>query len=42
VAPGAWQAARPLGDWALMGCTVAPAFTFDAFELAPQGWEPGD
>ena len=41
VPPGAWQAARPLGDWALMGCTVAPAFTFDAFELAPRGWEPG-
>ena len=41
VPPHAWQAARPLGEWALMGCTVAPAFTFDAFELAPQGWEPG-
>jgi predicted cupin superfamily sugar epimerase len=34
-----WQAARPLGDWALVGCTVSPAFTFDGFELAPPGFE---
>jgi predicted cupin superfamily sugar epimerase len=40
VPPGAWQAARPLGAWTLVGCTVAPAFSFDAFELAPEGWEP--
>jgi uncharacterized protein len=38
---GAWQAARSLGEWTLVGCTVAPAFTFDGFELAPPGWEPG-
>ena len=37
----AWQSARPLGAWALVGCIVAPAFTFDGFELAPPGWEPG-
>jgi predicted cupin superfamily sugar epimerase len=36
----AWQAARPLGAWALVGCIVAPAFSFDGFELAPAGWEP--
>jgi uncharacterized protein len=42
VPPGAWQAARPLGSWALVGCIVAPAFTFDGFELAPPGWEPGN
>jgi uncharacterized protein len=25
----------------LVGCTVAPAFLFEHFELAPPGWEPG-
>ena len=40
VPAGAWQAARPLGAWTLVGCVVAPAFTFDGFELAPEGWEP--
>jgi len=37
----AWQSARSLGDWSLAGCTVSPAFEFEHFELAPQGWEPG-
>jgi predicted cupin superfamily sugar epimerase len=36
-----WQNARPLGDWTLVGCTVAPAFEFAAFEMAPEGWAPG-
>jgi uncharacterized protein len=36
----AWQAARSLGDWTLVGCTVAPAFDFAKFELAPKDWEP--
>lgn len=41
VVPAAWwQSATPLGGWALVGCIVAPAFTFDGFELAPAGWEP--
>jgi uncharacterized protein len=40
VPAGAWQAAEPLGDWTLCGCTVSPAFTFDGFELAPTDWEP--
>jgi predicted cupin superfamily sugar epimerase len=40
VAPGAWQAARPLGAWALVGCIVAPAFVFDGFELAAPDWAP--
>jgi predicted cupin superfamily sugar epimerase len=31
----AWQRARSLGRWSLVGCTVAPPFSFDAFELAP-------
>jgi predicted cupin superfamily sugar epimerase len=35
-----WQAARSLGAWTLVGCTVAPAFQFETFELAPPGWEP--
>jgi len=39
---GAWQAARTLGPWTLVGCVVAPAFRFDGFELAPPGWEPAD
>jgi predicted cupin superfamily sugar epimerase len=38
---GHWQAARPLGDWTLVGCTVAPAFEFSKFELAPKDFEPG-
>jgi len=36
----AWQAAESLGDWTLVGCTVAPAFEFAGFEMAPKGWEP--
>lgn len=40
VPAGAWQAARPLGAWTLVGCIVTPAFEFDGFELAPDGWEP--
>jgi len=41
VPPGAWQSARTTGTWSLVGCSVAPAFTFDGFELAPPGWQPG-
>jgi hypothetical protein len=41
VPAGAWQTARTLGGWALVGCTVAPAFQFSSFEMAPAGWEPG-
>jgi predicted cupin superfamily sugar epimerase len=41
VPAGAWQSARSLGDWTLVGCTVAPAFRFEGFELAPEGWAPG-
>jgi hypothetical protein len=36
----AWQAAESLGEWTLVGCTVAPGFSFDGFELAPAGWSP--
>ena len=41
VPAGAWQSARSLGPWTLMGCTVAPGFLFEHFELAPPGWMPG-
>ena len=37
---GVWQAARSLGSWTLVGCTVAPAFQFEHFEMAPPGWKP--
>jgi uncharacterized protein len=37
----AWQAAKCLGDWTLVGCTVAPGFMFSLFELAPPEWTPG-
>ena len=37
---GWWQAAEPLADWTLVGCTVAPGFEFSSFEMAPQGWSP--
>ncbi len=40
VPAGAWQSARSLGAWTLVGCTVAPGFLFDRFELAPDGFEP--
>jgi uncharacterized protein len=36
----AWQQARSLGDYTLAGCTVAPGFTFDGFELAKPGFDP--
>ena len=36
----AWQSAKSLGAWTLVGCTVAPGFHFAGFELAPEGWEP--
>ena len=38
---GVWQSARSEGAWTLVGCTVAPAFEFAGFELAPPGWQPG-
>ncbi len=40
VPAGVWQSARPLGDWSLVGCTVAPAFLFERFEMAPPDWQP--
>ncbi|HEV2561375.1 MAG TPA: cupin domain-containing protein [Rhizomicrobium sp.] len=40
VPPRAWQSARSLGAFTLVGCTVAPGFEFSQFELAPRGFEP--
>lgn len=41
VPKNAWQAAATTGEWTLVSCTVAPAFEFEGFELAPPGWRPG-
>jgi predicted cupin superfamily sugar epimerase len=41
VPPNCWQAAEPLGGWALVCCIVSPGFEFAGFELAPEGWAPG-
>lgn len=41
VPAGWWQSAEPVGDWTLVGCTVSPGFSFDAFEMAPPDWRPG-
>ena len=40
VPAGEWQAARSLGDYTLVGCTVAPGFEFSGFEMAPEGFTP--
>ncbi len=40
VPPGEWQMARSLGDFTLVGCTVAPGFEFAHFEMAPDGFSP--
>jgi uncharacterized protein len=36
----AWQAAQSLGEWTLVGCTVAPGFEFTGFEMAANNWTP--
>ena len=40
VPAGHWQTATSLGAWTLVGCTVAPGFRFEGFEMAPPGWRP--
>lgn len=37
-----WQSAKSLGDWTLVGCTVAPGFRFSGFEMAAENWTPGN
>ena len=43
VPAGAWQSARSCAEapegYTLVGCTVSPAFQFEGFELAPEGFE---
>ncbi len=34
VPAGHWQAARSLGAWSLVTCTVSPGFRFEGFDLA--------
>jgi predicted cupin superfamily sugar epimerase len=34
-----WQAADTMGDFTLVGCTVSPAFQFEGFTLAPEGFD---
>ena len=36
---GCWQAARPLGEYTLLGCSVAPGFDFQDFEMLSEGSE---
>jgi predicted cupin superfamily sugar epimerase len=38
VPAGDWQAAESLGEWTLVGYTVAPGFEFRGFELAVPGF----
>ncbi|MDB5431189.1 MAG: cupin [Caulobacter sp.] len=40
VPKGWWQSAQSTGEWTLVGCTVAPGFEYDGFEMAPEGWAP--
>jgi uncharacterized protein len=42
VAAGVWQAARSLGDFSLVGCTVGPGFEFADFRFIAElaGHEP--
>jgi len=36
-----WFAMKSLGEYTLIGCSVAPAFEYEDFELAPPDWTPG-
>jgi predicted cupin superfamily sugar epimerase len=37
VPAGCWQAAKPLGEYSFVGCTVAPGFEFEDFEIIAEG-----
>lgn len=37
VPAGCWQAAKPSGDYSLVGCTVGPGFDFQDFEMISAG-----
>ena len=36
IAAGLWQAARCLGEYALVGCTVGPGFEYAGFRLVAE------
>jgi predicted cupin superfamily sugar epimerase len=38
----AWARAESHGGWTLVGGTVAPAFEYEGFRMAPPDWMPGD
>ena len=38
---GTWFSMESQGEYSLIGCTVAPSFDYDDFELAPKNWRPG-
>ncbi|RGP67078.1 hypothetical protein FSPOR_6134 [Fusarium sporotrichioides] len=40
VASHEWQSARSLGEWTLVGTTVAPGFNPDTQVIKPKGWKP--
>ena len=42
IPPGHWQATAANEGWALVSCIVSPAFEFAGFELAAEGWSPGN
>jgi predicted cupin superfamily sugar epimerase len=35
-----WQRAKSLGDWTLVGTTMAPGFSEEGFEMPGEGWVP--
>jgi predicted cupin superfamily sugar epimerase len=35
-----WQRAKSLGNWTLVGTTMAPGFSEDGFEMPGEGWVP--
>ena len=37
---GTWFSMESQGEYSLIGCTVAPPFDYDDFELASKNWEP--
>ena len=40
VKAGTWFSMESQGEYSLIGCTVAPPFDYDDFELAPKNWKP--
>ena len=38
---GTWFSMKSQGNYSLIGCTVAPPFDYNDFELAPKEWKPG-